>query len=71
VEDKYVLFELACGCGTKMHVHAEYREDSGFQSRYAVICPQCQKEHEVPARPLRFFYRAGDYWTSGTWSVDD
>jgi hypothetical protein len=36
-----------------------------------VICPQCQKEHEVPARPLRFFYRAGDYWTSGTWSVDD
>ena len=71
VEDKYVLFELACGCGTKMHVHAEYSEGSGFESRYVVICPQCQKEHEVPARPLRFFYQAGDYWTSGAWPVDD
>jgi hypothetical protein len=47
-----------------MQVHAEYVE-SGFQSRHVVVCPKCQKEHEMPTRPLRFFYQVGEYWISG------
>ena len=47
-----------------MVVHAQHIE-SGFQSRHAVVCPNCKKEHEIPTRPLRFFYQVGKYWTSG------
>ena len=64
MEDKFVEFRMACACGTNMVVHAEYTE-GGFQSRHAVICPKCRKEHEVITRPLRLFYQVGKYWSSG------
>ena len=30
------------------------RRRGPFQSRHAVRCPKCQKENELPTRPLRF-----------------
>ena len=64
MEDKFVLHNLTCACGMNMVVHAQHIE-SGFQSRHAVVCPNCKKEHEIPTRPVRFFYQVGKYWTSG------
>jgi hypothetical protein len=60
---KFVLFEFACKCGTQLMVHGEYFVGSrgGMDS---VKCRKCMAEHELPTRPLRFFYQEGDHWTT-------
>lgn len=61
--DLFVLFQFTCQCGTNLQVHGQYGT-GGWQVRHAVRCPKCEKEHELPTRPLRFFYEDGDHWVA-------
>jgi hypothetical protein len=60
MDDLFVLFRLACACGTTLEVHGQYII-GGWQGRHAVTCPKCKNENELPTRPLRFFYEDGDH----------
>jgi hypothetical protein len=60
----YDRIEIDCECGTTVRVHAQPLTStvpvSG--SKGSVRCPSCQREHEVPGKPLRLFVRQGDIW---------
>jgi len=62
-DDKFVLFQLACECGTNLMVHGEYFIGTRGGS-HSVRCPKCNVEHELPTRPLRYFRKEGDHWTT-------
>jgi len=63
MEDRYVLGMLACDCDARLLVFCQYPGSS--QSRLTVNCPNCEKEREVPSKPLRLYYQVPgqDYWT--------
>ncbi len=61
-EDRFVLFQFPCGCGTNLVIHGEYFVGGRFSSRQFVICPSCKKEHDLPTKALRFFYQKENYW---------
>lgn len=62
-DELYVLHRFTCSCGTSLEVHAQYIL-GGWQGRHTVNCPKCDKEQEIPTRPLRFFYEDGDHWVA-------
>lgn len=61
-EELFVQFVFPCECGVELHVHGEHFV--GFPvGRESVTCPKCGKEHVLPTKPLRFFYREeGNAW---------
>ncbi len=62
MDEQFVLFDIPCICGTKLQVHGQYFKGGIWQGRDAVVCPKCKKEHELPTKPLRFFFQEGDHW---------
>ena len=61
--DRFVLFEFACKCGANLMVHGEYFVGTRGGS-YSIRCPKCKAEYPLPTRPLRFFYKESDHWTT-------
>ena len=61
-QDVFVLFMFPCSCGTNLQVHGAYSKGFVWQGRQFVVCPKCKKEHDLPTRPLRFFFQDGDHW---------
>lgn len=60
-EELYVPFLWSCECGAELQAHGEHYV--GFRvGREFVTCPKCGKEHDLPARPVRFFLREGNNW---------
>jgi hypothetical protein len=60
-EDRFVLFNIDCKCGTKLMVHGEYFVGTRGGT-HSVQCPKCSAGHGLPTKPLRFFYEESGYW---------
>lgn len=61
-EERFVQFLWPCDCGVELQVHGEYFVGFQVSGRHYVSCPKCKKEHDLPTRPLRFFYREENSW---------
>jgi hypothetical protein len=67
MDEMFVFVELDCACETKLHVHCQHIKSGQFSSRHFVCCPKCKAEHELPPKPLRFFYKE---LASNVWHTD-
>ncbi len=61
-EVRFVQILIPCQCGVELQVHGEYFIGPRAGGPDSVACPKCGKEHALPTRPLRFFYRDGNVW---------
>jgi hypothetical protein len=61
-EERFVQFVFPCECGVELQIHGQYFVGSHADGPDSVACPQCRKEHKLPTRPLRFFYRDDNSW---------
>ena len=62
LEDRFVQFIWPCACGIELQVHGEYFVGVRAGGHDFVTCPRCSKEHPLPTRPLRFFFRDENGW---------
>jgi len=61
LEERFVRLQWSCECGVELRVQGEHIVGARAQ-QHIITCPKCGKEHYLPNKPLRLFYREGNVW---------